>query len=416
LQRLLRYCENKDWKGYDPYDGLNTPWLKVLPLKEKLFRILLIQFLKRSPLNLRKLLFIKEDYNPKGLGLFLSAVTRLYNYYGEDKYKKLAYQLIDLLWEKKSTRYSGVCWGYNFDWQSKAFFLPRYTPTVVATSFIANSFLDAYEVFKEERFLKIARSSCDFICHDLNRTYEEGNFCFSYSPLDQTTIHNANILGAHLLSRTASFTDESELKKTASSSVRFVIDHQNPDGSWYYGTQPHHQWIVNFHTGFVLECLFDYINFSSKFELRPILEKGLKFYLDNFFLADGTPKYYNDHIYPIDIHSCAQSIITLDKLSSINEQNDKLKERVVLWTLANMHDPKGYFYFQKKRFFTNQIAYMRWSQAWMLKALVTLLTTQPCRSTVPEGMNCIAHTEGLVDTMFGRGFNPHPIQREVVLF
>lgn len=267
-----------------------------------------------------------------------------------------------------------MCWGYNFDWQSKAFFLPQHTPTVVATSFIANAFLDAYEVFKEERFLKIARSSSDFICCDLNRTHEGENFCFSYSPLDKTTIHNANILGAHLLARTASLTGEEELKRTAFNSIKFVIDHQNPDGSWYYGTKPHHRWIDNFHTGFVLESLFDYINFTSKFKLRSNLKKGLKFYQDNFFLADGTPKYYHDRIYPIDIHSCAQSIITLVKLAPVSEQNQKLAEKAALWSLANMQDSQGYFYFQKKRFFNNKIAYMRWSQAWMLKALVTLLT------------------------------------------
>ena len=155
-----------------------------------------------------------------------------------------------------------------------------------------------------------------------------------------------------------------------------MIDHQNPDGSWYYGTQTHHRWVDNFHTGFVLECLFDYINFSSKFELRSNLKKGLEFYQDNFFLADGTPKYYHDRIYPIDIHSCAQSIITLVKLDSVSEQNQELKDKVALWTLENMQDSDGYFYFQKKRFFTNKIVYMRWSQAWMLKALVTLLISQ----------------------------------------
>jgi hypothetical protein len=376
LQRLLSYCEKKDWKGCDPYDGLNTPWRKVLPLKGKIFRILLIQFLKRSPLNPRRLLFIKKDHNPKGLGLFLSAVVRLYDHGGEERYKKLAYRFIDLLFKAQSRTYSGMCWGYNFDWQSKAFFLPKYTPTVVATSFIANAFLDAYQAFKEEQFLKIARSSCDFVCGDLNRTYEGENFCFSYSPLDRTIIHNANILGAHLLARTASFTGEDELRKTAFDSIKFVIDHQNSDGSWYYGPQPHHRWIDNFHTGFVLESLFDYINFSSKFELRSNLKRGLEFYLDNFFLADGAPKYYHDRIYPIDIHGCAQSIITLVKLAPISEQNEKLAEKVALWTLENMQDSKGHFYFQKKRFFTNKIAYMRWSQAWMLKALVTLLTAR----------------------------------------
>ncbi|MCK4385060.1 MAG: hypothetical protein KAW52_02230, partial [candidate division Zixibacteria bacterium] len=102
---------------------------------------------------------------------------------------------------------------------------------------------------------------------------------------------------------------------------------------------------------------------------------GLKFYQDNFFLANGTPKYYHDRIYPIDIHSCAQSIITLVKLDSLSEQNQELAEKVTSWTLSNMQDLQGYFYLQKRRFFTNKIAYMRWSQAWMLKALVTLLTT-----------------------------------------
>ena len=319
---------------------------------------------------------VKENHNPKGLGLCLSAVVRLYQHCGEERYKKLAYRFIYLLFKTQSKGYSGTCWGYNFDWQSKAFFLPRYTPTVVATSFIANAFLDAYQVLKEEQFLKIARSSCDFICRDLNRTHRGENFCFSYSPLDKTTIHNANILGAHLLARTASFAREDELKKTARDSIKFVIDQQNPDGSWYYGTKPHHRWIDNFHTGFVLECLFDYINFTSEFELKPNLKRGLKFYQDNFFLADGTPKYYHDRIYPIDIHGCAQSIITLVKLGSVSELNQELAEKVAMWTLANMQDLQGYFYFQKKRFFANKIAYMRWSQAWMLKALVILLATQ----------------------------------------
>jgi rhamnogalacturonyl hydrolase YesR len=376
LQRLLSFCAKKDWKGYDPYDGLNTPWRKVLLLGGKILRILLIQSLKRSPLNLRKFLFIREDHNPKGLGLFLSAVARLYDHCGEERYKKLAYQFIDLLLEKKSMGYSGICWGYNFDWQSKAFFLPKYTPTVVATSFIANAFLDAHQVFKEEQFLKIARSSCDFICHDLNRTYGKDSFCFSYSPLDKTTIHNANILGAHLLARTASFTQEDELKKTAFDSIKFVIDHQNSDGSWYYGSQAYHRWIDNFHTGFVLESLFDYINLTSIRELRSNLVRGLKFYRDNFFLSDGTPKYYHNRIYPIDAHSCAQSIITLVELGSVSEQNQQLAEKVALWTIANLQDSKGYFYYQRSSLLTNRIAYMRWSQAWMLKALVTLLTAQ----------------------------------------
>ena len=86
---------------------------------------------------------------------------------------------------------------------------PKNTPTVVSTSFIANGFLDAYEITSEERFLKIARSACDFVINDLNRTYDEnGNYCFSYSPLDSTVVYNASLLGSRLLARVYGFTRE----------------------------------------------------------------------------------------------------------------------------------------------------------------------------------------------------------------
>jgi hypothetical protein len=339
-------------------------------------RISFIQFFKRSPINLRKLFLIKKDYNPKALGLFLSAMVKLHKVSGDEKFKRLCYHLVDLLLKNKSRDYSGACWGYNFDWQSKAFFLPKFTPTVVATSFIANAFLDAYETLGEEEFLRIARSGCDFVLNDLNRTYRQEAFCFSYSPLDRSIIHNANILGAHLLSRVAFYTGEEDLRRIAASSLDFVIHHQNSDGSWFYGKKPHHRWIDNFHTGFVLDCLLDYINLSFRFDLLPNLESGVKFYLDNLFLSDGTPKYYHNQIFPVDVHSCAQSIITLTRLSSFNHKAGELKSKVLFWTLSNMQDPKGYFYFQKKRFFTNRISYMRWSQAWMLKALAFVLADQ----------------------------------------
>ena len=38
-----------------------------------------------------------------------------------------------------------------------------------------------------------------------------------------------------------------------------------------------------------------------------------------------------------------------------------------------MRSPKGYFYFQKRPRLTVRTPFMRWSQAWMLLALATLL-------------------------------------------
>ena len=41
--------------------------------------------------------------------------------------------------------------------------------------------------------------------------------------------------------------------------------------------------------------------------------------------------------------------------------------------MTHMWNRKGYFYYQVLPFFTNRISYMRWSQAWMLLALATML-------------------------------------------
>jgi hypothetical protein len=395
LARLLDYCEGEKWQGFDPYDGLNAPLTRALAPMGKFMRILLIQFFKRSPLNLRKLVLMKKDYNPKALGLFLSATTKLYRLSGDERYKSLSYQFIDHLVKHKSRDCYGACWGYNFDWQSRSFFLPRFTPSVVVTSFVADAFLEAYEVFGEERFLDVARSSCGFLLNNLNRTYRKEALCFSYSPLDRSVIHNANILGAHLLSRVAHLTGEEKLKRFASDAVDFVVRHQNPDGSWYYGEDSHQRWIDNLHTGFVLDCLYDCIDLIPRFDLLPNLEKGLKFYADNLFRSDGAPKYYDDQVFPVDAHSCAQSIITLTKFSGSGDRIRRLKDKVLTWTLGNMQDSKGYFYFQKRRLFTNRIAYMRWSQAWMLEAMASVLAAEAegTKQTPPDGKTSVAAPE-----------------------
>ncbi len=109
-----------------------------------------IQFFKNSPINLRPFLGVGKDYNPKALGLFISGYCNIYRLTGDPKLPDLLKSLIEETIALETTHYSGACWGYNFDWQAKAFFQPKYTPTVVATSFIANSFLDAYEILKEE--------------------------------------------------------------------------------------------------------------------------------------------------------------------------------------------------------------------------------------------------------------------------
>lgn len=374
-ERLKQYCEKEDFKGWDPYDGLNSKIFQSIPIIpfSAMARLAWIQLFKRSPINFRKIALVPKEFNNKGNGLFLAGYCKEYKLNATKGIKDSIDKQVDILIHNKSVNFSGACWGYNFDWQARAFFQPKNTPTVVATTFISNALLDTYEISGEPELLEIARSSCDFILKDLFRTYDKkDNFAFSYSPLDKSVVFNASLLGSRLLARVYSFTNEPGLINEAKKSVAFCCDCQNPNGSWAYGKLNFHKWIDNFHTGYNLECISDYMLFSGDMEYEAHLEKGFEYYINTFFTNKGIPKYYNNSLYPIDIHTTAQLVITLSKLGKFGEHKILL-DKVLKWTIDNMQSKNGYFYYQLNKYFSSKIPYMRWAQAWMFYSLSTYL-------------------------------------------
>lgn len=370
FEKLKDYVEKEEFKGWDPYDGLNSWIIQKTPLGEsRLFRLGWIQLFKRSPINLRRLLGVKKEYNPKGLGLFLIGYCNLYKKYPKESHLEKINFLAEQLIALRTETYKESCWGYNFDWQARAFFQPKFTPTVVVTTFIAEALIEAYEITKKRHYLDEAISASKFVLNDLNRSYDEdGDFTFSYSPLDQTQVYNAGLLGAKLLSLVYKYTEDQQLLTAAKSVVSYVCKKQNDDGSWVYGTLPFHQWIDNFHTGYNLECIKMYQNISGDSSFDLSIKRGMEYYLKTFFTKDGISKYYNNQMYPVDIHAPAQLIVTLHKNKNLNE-NKVLVDNVLTWTIQNMQMQKGYFIYQKRKIFSSRIPYIRWAQSWMFYAL-----------------------------------------------
>lgn len=410
IEKLKAYIEKKQFSGYDPYDALNSPVLRGLSFGNKYLRVIFTQGLKRLPVNLRPIIFLPKGYNPKGLGLFLSGYAKLYTLEKNPNYLIQIDKLVDLLDRYKTTslrdlrfhNQKGICsrndrsghdknankcmdsssrfrtgclpedgnkghgWGYNFNWQSRVFLVPQYTPTVVNSSFIGHALMDTFALTGLAKAREMALPIGNFIIKGLHRLEEEGTICFSYTPIDYYFVHNANLLGASLLIRLYQETGNEEFKKTALFALAYSMKHQLADGSWFYAEKDTSRWIDSFHTGFNLLAIKYFIDLGFAEEFRPQFEKGVCFYATKFFLEDGTPKYFHDRVYPIDIHSAAQAIAFF---SGMGEPYRVLTKRIVDWTLKNMFNKKGYFYFQKHRFYTNKIPYMRWSQAWMFHAL-----------------------------------------------
>ncbi|MBR0023928.1 MAG: delta-aminolevulinic acid dehydratase [Muribaculaceae bacterium] len=388
LIALKDYCEKEQFKGWDPYDGLNSKVFMSLPgLKNNSFyRLAVIQLFKRSPINLRKIALVSKEYNAKGVGLFLQGYCNLHEAvmgrpelagtFGEaQEIEKQIDALAKLLISLRSQGdYHGACWGYNFDWQNRTgFIFPKFTPTVVATTFCATALISAYEITKNQEFLDVALSSAQFVITDLNRTECNDAFLFSYSPLKgHETVYNASLLGSKLLSWCYKYTSNEEYRTLARESVLACCHGQQENGAWVYGMLPVQQWVDSFHTGYNLEALKEYEYLTGDDTFHHCLDKGFDYYIKNFFEQDGSPRYYDNKKYPIDIHCPAQLFVTLAKMNKFQEYK-LISEKVLKWTVDNMQSSNGYFYYQLKKGINSKISYMRWSNAFMFYALTYYL-------------------------------------------
>ena len=377
LKGLRHYVEAADYAGYDPYDALNSPLIRALSGRSRILRMGFTQVLRRSPVNLRPLLGVEKGHNPKGIGLFLGGYVKLFKCDGDETHLEKVHYLLDLLDRLKSPDSSGHGWGYNFDWQSRAFFRPKGVPTIVNTAFIGHALLDCYELAGIQRALDMAVPIKEFILNDLHRTREGETFCFSYTPVDTDVVHNANMLGASILARLSRHTDDAQCRETSLASLAYSMKYQRADGSWYYGNAGSYRWIDSFHTGFNLEALRYFFREGLAKEHRETYEKGVRFYADHFFLSDGTPKYYHDRLYPIDIHCPAEAICFFAPMGPAYQE---LTDNTLNWMLQNMGSRRDYFYSRKSLYGKNRIPYMRWAQAWVFRALTEyLLATGACR-------------------------------------
>jgi len=373
--KLLSWCRAHDFAGHDPFDALNSSIFQSTPLaRSRNARLIWTQLVKRLPSDLRALSRVPPERNSKGIALFCLAQISNHRRIKSSASENQARSLLEDLLAMQVAGCSGAAWGYNFDWQSRNFFAPKGTPTVVPTAFAARAFVEAAREFHDGEYLSIARSACDFIINDLPRTqFSSDQICFSYAPQSDTQIFNASLMAAEVLASVGSLTGEGDLLVLAEMAARYVVRQQCANGSWTYGTDRKQDWVDNFHTAFVLFSLKTIIDACSLgAEFKESLQRGYEYWKKNFFLADGWPKYYDCDPYPADAHAGASAIVTFLELDEFDPNAMRLAENVARWTIDNLQDNQGFFYYQKRRFYTVKKPYMRWSQAWMLYALARL--------------------------------------------
>jgi hypothetical protein len=382
LDALYNWVVGEEYCGWDIYDALNSNFVKKACLGSPLLEILLTQTNKYSPFNFRPHVGVQKGVDMKGLGLFSQAFSKMYAISGEEKYKEEIIK-INSYFEKESviSQYKNHCWSHYFPYTSadKNILSPK-VPDVITTCNVIKALVDSHLILEDENIKDMARSAYEFVVNDLLNKSNDGLSYLMYSPIDtQKMVINASALGLETISKLMTlYPDDNEMKKVADELCDFIIHSQKPDGLWAYSIYHSGKERIqtDFHQGFILDGLIEYLPYvknDKKSELLESIDKGIRFYREKQFLNDGRCHFRYPYFYPTEVHTQAQGIITFSKYSEFDPEHLDFAEKIAQWTITNLQDESGYFYYYKHRFFKNKTPHMRWGQGWMMLALATYL-------------------------------------------
>ena len=390
FNKLNNWVTKNGWEGWDPYDVFDNKiglWAGIRGnINQKLVMSIMSRLNQSHPLLLRKIFGTKKKVNPKGMGLFASAYTEiLYILKNNERYnfKKNQEACFGWLENNKIVKFGGIGWGYSFDWMSRKK-IPKNTPTAVNSTIIGDAYWKKYKLFSDDRSLLKCKNICEFIMKGLNRTgkTKNGYFCFSYTPLDNFQVHNANLFAAEFLIRIGLEIDNQEWVDHGLLSANFSINEIREDGTLNYWSNSQSKDLEQdtYHSGFEIRSL-NKIGVLTK--ISEILDAS-KYYFEtwskDFFSNSGSPCFVRGDKDITEIHSVAEPILSfnqffendfLEKNIYSKRINDILRNSIDLW--VDVDEKTGFYAADKIKNRVNKIPYIRWGQAWMMHAFSNCL-------------------------------------------
>lgn len=397
IEALGGWVAQNGWSGFDPHDIRGTkPFIFLLqPIRSIPLKILrrlaltpLAAFTTEFPALSRTLFRVKPTINAKGMALFARAYLQLYTVTGLERHRERALECLAWLEGNTAPGFDEPCWGYPFDWQSGVA-TPANTPASVVTSAAADAFWTAFKVLGDRRYLHMCEGICRFFLKHLNRDeMQDGTLCFSYTPLDDFHVHNANLMVAEILVRVGRETGNDDWEETGIRAANYALAEQNPDGSlFYWGRVQDHacpSCIDHYHSGFEIRALHGIGEMTGRSEFQTAASRYYAFYRKNLVAPAGDdimPKMTPSSVYPVNVHSCAEAIMLNAQMVGDFPEARPLLDGLASWVLANMQNADGSFAYMLQRRFGRVVRfdfpYLRWGQAWMLLALSQYLLIHP---------------------------------------
>jgi hypothetical protein len=385
IRRFEMLLEKNGYESYDPYDVWGTKYgvfsrriyyekgIVGLPL---IAPILLLEMVWPG---LRGL-FVRKERFATADGQLTMAFLNLYKITNDKKFLGKARSLgVDIL-KYSVPGYSGYCWGYPFEWQNNRGLWKKNTPYITCTPYCFEAFLGLYDATGEQRYLDIAGSIATFVYADLKDTpMGKDAAAASYSPMDETKVVNASAYRAWALFEAAARFNLPEYHARAQRNLNFILQSQNPDGSWLYAVEtPGEAFIDHFHTCFVLKKLFKINRRLKSAAVDEAINKGYRYYREKLFRADGLPKAFalepRAQIVTLEMYNFAEAITLGALLRDFLPEAFARAQNLATILCGKYQLVDGHFVTRVYRGgFRHTFPFLRWPQAQLFYSLTNLL-------------------------------------------
>lgn len=348
---------------------------KFLGLPIAFLGLILENFLPRI-----QALFSSKHREVIGDGHFAMGYMNLYEITHEKRYLEKAETYLNEMFDYGSHNYAGLCWGYNFGWQTYKGYWKSGIPLITITPYAFWAYLRHFKLTGAQHSKERALSIADFALKDLNDTLmPNGTYCASYSPVSRDIVINANTYRSAVLLDAYDLSQNSEYKSVAEKNIEFVLAQQQEDGSWFYEAKSkENNFIDNFHTCFVLRNLMYCYNINRDDNILVAIKKGYEYYVNNLFYDSGRPRHFAVQKYAklrkYEMYDYAEGI-------KLGIMLDKVHPKALDKSLFLANDLIDNFQLKTGHFVTrvtsigskHKVPYLRWPQAQLFCALTELL-------------------------------------------
>ncbi|MBU1053723.1 MAG: hypothetical protein KKC46_07825 [Proteobacteria bacterium] len=346
------------------------PWIGTIAVTPMIFSEAFAPFARR--------LFWRQQRFPIADAHYAMGFTFLSNIINKPKYYKKALHFLNVLEDTRCTGYKHYCWGYPFNWETRNGTITAGTPLITTTPYVYEAFFDVYRIDKNDKWLHIMQSIAMHAFDDIKDFQISPNACScSYTPYDQGGVINACAYRAFLLtSASITFSDENYWR-VAEKNLNFVLENQQPNGSWSYAIDGIRDFVDHFHTCFVLKALAKIEKLTGHQGCKQAIERGVKYYVKNLFDEQGLPKPFSKAprltVYRKELYDYAECINLCLLLKNRFEELNGILSNVLTDLLLNWQKNDGSFRSRKLLLGWDNVPMHRWAQSQLFRSLCFLL-------------------------------------------